>query len=83
MKFSRKARRLSQELHEQEKAKDPDDYKDDGVLILFVSSIVVFLWAFLTNHSLRESAAIAPVIGLVLTFVFAGMRDLVRKLLKK
>jgi hypothetical protein len=63
--------------------KDADEHKDDGILIYALSCAAVFVWSISTKHTLKESVVVSPVLGIVLTFLFLGIRDLVQKLFKK
>jgi hypothetical protein len=70
-------------MSDQDKDKDADEHKDDGILIFGLSCVAVFVWSISTNHTLKESAVASPVFGIVLTFLFLGIRDLIKNILKK
>jgi UDP-N-acetylmuramyl pentapeptide phosphotransferase/UDP-N-acetylglucosamine-1-phosphate transferase len=70
-------------MSEVEKKDESDEGSNDGVFIYIVSLAVSFLWAILNKYPLSDTAAIAPVLGLVVSFVFVGIRSAVRKILKK
>lgn len=70
-------------MSELENKDEADKDSDDGVYIFLVSWILAFLGALISGYQLKETAAVSPFLGLIITIIFISIRGLVRKILKK
>jgi hypothetical protein len=70
-------------MSEVENKDEADKDSNDGVYIFLVSWVLAFFGTLISGYHLKETAAISPILGLIISFIFISIRGVVRKILKK